>query len=1333
MSIATSDAPESAGPSRRLARPLIAVLTLLVGLPACTQETPNLLRAKRAESRYELVGGPVAYADVGDFVLENDKLRAAILDTGRSFGPGLFGGSLVDLDIRRQDGRFPEGSGRDRFAEVFPLANLLTPAPLDSQISVVNDGSDGKEAVIRVEGGGYAMLHSLYAIRDNMVQLQGLQFKDLKANMRFVTDYTVRPGESFVRMKTTLTLTDKPNVFDTCTAKKLCPEGQTCGFKDTTTPVGTCACTDISKTCTTKCDAFQVNASGCEVCACSKTLTMDPIDDGVGVISTILGDSPLVTQSTEKSGGMGAGDFVFFGKHNKQFVPGHGFDQQQDVWEAWFAGRDTFAKPFLFNYVAAVGGDVSYAYYTVKANDGDPEPQVAVPVFTSTATPFISATLQCKQDTADDADCDAHRVYVYERFLAVGKGDAASVIGEIYRHRGTKVGTVEGYVRWKDSVTAAKNAHVFAFHDPEPGRKWASIDELVAANRKAIGSPGVVSAMDADAGMDLVEDGDFKADLPVGDYQIVAEDQDGILFSAPIPLKIEEGRTHVIQPALPTPARIRINTTDGHGKRLPAKATLVALDAFGKPMERDAHRRVYLGQGRLGTGVQHIAFDEHGSFDIPAAAGRYRLVISHGTEYSLHTMEDFVVTDGQQMSVAAVLRQELDTTGWISGDFHLHQKPSFDSGMALDHRVRTIVAEGVDYVAATDHDVVTDFKPWIEMLGLQGWLKSVVGVEISTLDIGHYIGFPFKYKELDVPSHGSVDWYCMTSNTLVDTMVFERSGFEQEAGKGAASERPTSIIAHPRDGFLGWADAIGLNAFTMTRNRNETDADLAKDTQVFRTVTCDHDAMEVFNAKRFDLVRTPSVREIQVFERCLIRIDEAGVDKKSGTIDAAVARAALPMACPELTLLPELAETPELLGKKLEKDGVVYWDLGVCDDKERIFECKHRYRSALSVAVNTAILVRTTAEQEAWYVELSRTPEERKLWEPVAGKGRDAVKAQAMLETLTDLCRVDRSGIDKPLTDLISATDLLRPCGERNGVLEDYFRFLEYGLIKAAIGGSDSHAASLEPGLPRTYIRSKTDDPLAIDVAEMARNMRGSRVMTTYGAFLEVFVAGKEPGQTAMVKAGDKLNVKIKVQTASWYGVDLIEVYMNGKLAHREQVTADTSAIVDFDKTIELIAPSRDSWVVVTALGRKPKHWMSPVYLEVPFGELQLPRLASMAFSNVPLVNTQFPAPVRFPDFYPVRPYAIANAVLIDTDGNGVYDAPNALPPFCSPTCDIKTAVLTDGSGRTCTDLQASYVCLQPEGRCGVPIPGVCDIYQAINQGALRNALGGDRAASPAP
>ena len=104
--------------------PLAALAVVAALFPACGQDASDTLHAFRATSRHQLVGGPVAYADVGDFVLENDKVRVAILDSGRSWGPGVFGGSLVDADVRRGDGGLPTGQGHDRLAEVFPFANL---------------------------------------------------------------------------------------------------------------------------------------------------------------------------------------------------------------------------------------------------------------------------------------------------------------------------------------------------------------------------------------------------------------------------------------------------------------------------------------------------------------------------------------------------------------------------------------------------------------------------------------------------------------------------------------------------------------------------------------------------------------------------------------------------------------------------------------------------------------------------------------------------------------------------------------------------------------------------------------------------------------------------------------------------------------------------------------------------------------------------------------------------------------------------------------------------------------------------------------------------------
>jgi hypothetical protein len=620
---------------------------------------------------------------------------------------------------------------------------------------------------------------------------------------------------------------------------------------------------------------------------------------------------------------------------------------------------------------------------------------------------------------------------------------------------------------------------------------------------------------------------------------------------------------------------------------------------------------------------------------------------------------------------------------------------------------------------------VTDFSPWIKALGVESWLKSVIGVEISTLDIGHYIGFPIDYVETKVPDHGAVDWYCMSSNQVIDDVVYKRSGF--------TGTDPTTIIAHPRDGFLGWAYQMGLDNFSMTRYR---DNKLDQDTQVFRTVTCDHDAMEVFNAKRFDLIHTPTVREIHTFERCVERITRAGIDPVTGQLDKAKMKADLDHSCPEMA------------SRGLER-------LTTCPETMRPSECKLLHRAVLSRLVNADSLVRTKKEQDLWYsLETS--------WEPK--------KAYQISKNLAKWCAFDKDcpadklftanneyddciskRLSMPVEDAVPGlkAHIDGPCVGHPGVMQDYFRMLEWGMVKAVVGGSDSHSSSLEPGLPRTYIRSSVDKPGLIEPDEIARNLRKGQVVPTYGPFVTLSVNGVGPGEIAIAERGQKLQLQLKVQTPSWFGIDRIEVYLNGRLAYSEGVNREpspadlaqlatstgTSAkpawldhkrldtkpsdIVDYDKIIELQLPSHterpaDSWVVVAVMGLHESNWLSPVYLDVPFGELQLPLVASMAFANVPALSFMFPRPVMKPDIYPVRPYAMTNAVLIDSDQNGTYDAPHFRQPFCSPACDAKTGQLSDGSGLVCSDIQNDYVCLEPEKRCGVPISGVCDIYKAL-------------------
>ncbi|WP_437914220.1 PHP domain-containing protein [Sorangium sp. So ce302] len=1175
-------------PAPRGALGLLALLGL-VGLVGCDE--PNLLRAKPIENRFELVGGPVAMADVGDFLLENDEIRVAILGPRHSPGPGVYGGSLVDADLRRPDPRFASASGRDRFAESFPVANLLVPDPGATEVFVVDDGSDGQEAIVRVEGDGGFLFHALGVLK-TQEDLLGLLFDGLKPAMRFRTDYVLRPGERFVTIRTTLLLPDE--VLG-------CPSVASCALE--------CA------------DGLAAGDDGCPACACGEPLSLDNYAGPSDIFRGILGDER--NGDPERKGGIVAGDFVFFGNQNDIFGPGMGFDEEKAVFDALFSGRDTFQQPLSFDFVAAAGGDVSYGYFT-KAPEGGPPSTVNVPVFTSAATAFLSAGRSCLAADSDDDACDRKRSFTYERYFAVGEGDIASVAEVVYGARGTPTGALEGAVRWRSTGAPVPNARVHVFRDPDPGAAFASVDALVEANLARSGDVGLLSSVDADLGLDPVEDGDFHARLAPGGYLLVAENPEGTAVSAPIRVALGAGATISVAAELPSPARIAYRVVDEGGRLAPAKLTFVALDAAGQPLEGDGTRRVYLGHGRLGSGVRQIERSATGEGAVEIEPGRYRVLATRGPEFGRFEVPDLEVRAGEVRRIEAVVPREVDSTGWMSIDMHLHQRPSFDSGLPLEERVTSAVVEGLDVAVTTDHDVHTDLAPAVRQLGLEPHLKTAVGAEVSTLELGHFIGFPLRYDELDVPDHGVFDWVCRAGGDVIDGV----------RGTAAEGDDALVIVAHPRDGFIGYIDQLGVDPFTLRRSIPTLEAS----NPLFQAGSCDFDAMEVFNGKRLDLLRTPTVQEVVDFNRCLSRID------------AATDEASLRAACAELP-----------------------GGLPACKPGERYAVCQQRARSALAWSVTKRILTRTPEEQDA-------------VWD------FDTTAADGEA-----LCLGGEGGAVPP-------EDADRPCTFHAGQVDDLFRYLDHGFSPTQVGSSDSHGASLEPGFPRTYFRSPTDQPAALDLEEATGALRAGSAFATYGPFIRASVGGATFGGVARVE-GDTVPLDLRIETASWFGVDRVEVYVSGRLVRVLEPPSGPSAIVDVDERLVLPAPPSDGWVVVVAMGLRDENLLTPVALPVSFGELQLPRVASLAFTQVEALSRFFTASPPVPDWYPVAPYAVTNPIFLDRDGNGVYDAPRGPPPFCARPCD--PAVLDPSQ---CPEGQQ---CLVNERVCGIFVLGRCDDKQA--------------------
>jgi hypothetical protein len=1175
----------------RFLLPLVLSVAIAPGIPACNSGDGQL-RAKQIEGAHEVVGGPVSVAIAGDFLLENDQIRIAILGSRDSPAPGVFGGSIVDVDLKRPRIGDENGQGFDRFAETFPIANLLVPDPESMEVSVIDDGSSGTQAIIRVEGDGEFLFEALSILRFQEQILESI-FSDVHATMRFRTDYILRPGDRHVTLRTTLFLGD--------TAAQGCP------------PLTGCA---------EECPAGrQQDVAGCLVCACSEVLALDNYSEPASVFGGILGD-PMGADAVRRAG-IVAGDFLFFGNQNDVFATGAGFDEDTAVQDAFNSGRNTFQIPLDFDFVAAAGGDVSYGYFTVGA-PGGPPPVVNVPLFTSAATAFLSAGKSCLFDTTDDAGCDAHRSYTYERYIAVGEGDIASVAEEVFRVRGTPTGELRGHVLRELTGEPVANARLYVFVDPDPSRDWASVDEMVEANRVLGGDVGLINAIDADVGLDKIEDGDFHAKLPAGDYLLVAKDAGDAGVSKPIRVSVRANETTVAVPTLITPATVEYRVTDETGGLVPAKLSFVALDGEGRPLEADGRRRPYLGESRLGNGLRAMVPTASGEGSLRIEPGRYRLIVSRGIEYSLHEESDFVLAPGSLTRFDARLAREVDTDGWMSADMHLHSRPSFDSGMPLPLRVTTAAAEGVELAVSTDHDVATDYRPVIRELMLEPFITTAVGAEITTLEQGHFIGFPLKYNELEVPSHGAHDWTCEPGGTILAAI----------RASGEEGAPPLAIVAHPRDGFFGYVDQLGVDAYSMNRAPTMLEAE----NPVFRTAGCDFDAMELINGKRFDLVRTATVEEIVDWNRCV------------GRVNAATTPEELTNVCPEFDVGPPAS----------------------CKQGERFVVCQNRRRTALAWAHLKRILTRTPEEQDA-------------NW--------DWSGSDEQSEELCDLTVLGEGPVPEP--------NRIQPCSFRIGHVDDYFRYLERGLLAGQIASSDSHSFSHEPGYPRTYFRSPTDAPSGLAILDATAALKAGHALTTYGPFVRASIGGKTFGEITGAASGQSVELLLDIETASWFGVDRVEVYLNGRIVRVLEPNNPAGAIIDVHGKVTLTVPARDSWVVVIAMGLGDENLMSDVALDIPFGELQISTIVSDAFSLIPVVNTIFAPPPTTPDWSPIPAYAVSNPIYIDTNANGVYEAPLPYPQFCSKPCD---PALTDPA--QCPPGQS---CLEPERVCGFPISGRCD------------------------
>lgn len=301
---------------------------------------------------------------------------------------------------------------------------------------------------------------------------------------------------------------------------------------------------------------------------------------------------------------------------------------------------------------------------------------------------------------------------VATRFFAVGHSPAQAV-GEALAAQGKKLGWVKGTLKSEEGpVTTATVAVPFS-KLPVPAYPN---DQGEYAFRAL---PGNLELTVADLG---------RAEVKV-------------------PVKVKAGADSQTETTLTAAARIRFDIADESGISIPCKVHF-------EPLDEDAPK-LDLGPKERAHGCVDQYHSEKGQFIVQLPPGNYRVVVVRGPEYG-HLAQEVTVEPNKEFVFKGVLKRLVDTTGWISADFHNHSTPSGDNVCDTDGRLINIAAEHLEFTPTTEHNRFFDWEPTIQALGLSPFIKTVKGVEITGSG-QHINAFPFE-PEAYVQDGGAPVW-----------------------------------------------------------------------------------------------------------------------------------------------------------------------------------------------------------------------------------------------------------------------------------------------------------------------------------------------------------------------------------------------------------------------------------------------------------------------------------------------------------------------------------------------------------------------------------------------
>jgi hypothetical protein len=567
---------------------------------------------------------------------------------------------------------------------------------------------------------------------------------------------------------------------------------------------------------------------------------------------------------------------------------------------------------------------------------------------------------------------------------------------------------------------------------------------------------------------------------------------------------------------------------------------------------------------------------------------------------------------GGTVSVEASIRRVVPTPGYIGADFHLHTAYSLDSDEPLEERLVSYVGEGLEYVVSTDHNFVVDYAPTAAGLGYERFVNTAIGLELTTIDRGHFNGFPLRVgpgqlrgrdegggfaNTIASRTYGSFQWARKTPQEVFDQL--RALGRREQADPACAAseglfwpldaflegrplrEDPLNPIAcqgalkpvivqvnHPRDSILGYFEQYGVSQETL--ESSNISGLFAPNTQLnpefhARNMSWDFDAIEAFNGKRYDFLRNYTVPE--------------GV-----TVDPA-------SCCPV---------TPGDVLREFRRD----------------FECDPETRDC----ENFFCLPDDTQFQ-------------------------------------IDEGNCEQRAIAFP------------------GAIDDWMSVLRTGRRVVGTANSDSHEhAKDEPGYPRTYVAVPSDIPSEVSPDDIVAGFVSGDLLMTNGPFVAVNIGGS--GMGSVVDASEEVTLEVTVRSATWVVPNRARVYRNAILIADEVLTTapvtgeQGGEYLEATLTLPIDTQGEDGFVVVEISG-DADYFPSTFPNEVP--PLQFNEVLTAIGGSFGLGDS---GPTLGPALtYQVTPYAMTNPIWLDANGDGeitpVLDLPDPMARTQATSCAL--------------------------------------------------------------